>query len=48
MMIEPPYSKEEIIDLCLKLIKNKLKNGYIRPIVYKGPTLWPWSANWLN
>lgn len=47
MMIEPPYSKEKIIDLCLKLIKkNKLKNGYIRPIVYKGPgSMAPESAN---
>ena len=46
-MIEPPYSKEEIIDLCLKLIKkNKIKNGYIRPIVYNGPgSMDPESAN---
>jgi branched-chain amino acid aminotransferase len=32
-----PYSKKRIIDSIIKLIKiNKLKEGYIRPIVYYG------------
>ena len=37
MMIKPPFTKKEIYGLCLELIKkNDLKNGYLRPIIFKG------------
>tara|TARA_A100001011_G_C14183029_1_gene787757 strand:+ start:263 stop:1132 length:870 start_codon:yes stop_codon:yes gene_type:complete len=37
MMIESPFNIEEIYELCIELIKkNNLKNGYLRPIIFKG------------
>lgn len=39
-----PYTKEELIDATLELVKkNLIENWYIRPIVY----LWYWKM-WLN
>ena len=38
--IELPYSIDDFIDLSYKLLKkNKLKNAYIRPLVFKGAHL---------
>ena len=47
MMIKPPINQDKISDLCVQLIKiNKLKNGYIRPIIFKGPgSMAPESIN---
>lgn len=43
LWIEIPYSKEEIIDAHIELIKNcTVDSGYIRPIVY----YWSWKM-WL-
>ncbi len=37
MGMKIPYSKEHIIKTIIKLLKvNKLKQGYIRPLVYRG------------
>ena len=37
MLLEAPYKKEEMIDICMALIKkNNLKDGYLRPIIFKG------------
>jgi len=40
MNIKLPYTVEDFIDLSYKLLKkNKLKNAYIRPLIYKGAHL---------
>tara|TARA_B100000963_G_scaffold361581_1_gene397853 strand:- start:974 stop:1861 length:888 start_codon:yes stop_codon:yes gene_type:complete len=45
MGIEVPYSKEEINDACMKIVNiQKVKNGYVRPVIWRGSEMMAISA----
>ena len=45
MGIEVPYSKEEINDACMKIVNiQKVKNGYVRPVIWRGSEMMAVSA----
>ncbi|MFH2001367.1 MAG: branched-chain amino acid transaminase, partial [Planctomycetota bacterium] len=46
IMLEIPYSVDEIIDSCLEMVRrNKLRSCYIRPLVYMGDGAMGLGAN---
>ena len=45
MGIEVPYSQKEINDACKKIINiQKVKNGYVRPLIWRGSEMMAISA----
>ena len=45
MGIQVPYSKEEINEACKKIVNiQKVKNGYVRPVIWRGSEMMAISA----
>ena len=45
MGIQVPYSQEEINEACKKLVNiQKVKNGYVRPLIWRGSEMMAISA----
>ena len=45
MGIDVPYSKKEINDACKKIVNiQKVKNGYVRPVIWRGSEMMAISA----
>ena len=49
MGITVPYTQEEINDACKKIVNiQKVKNGYVRPVIWRGSEMMAISAQKIN
>ena len=45
MGIEVPYSQKEINEACINIVNiQKVKNGYVRPLIWRGSEMMAISA----